>query len=288
MGTELTRRGVTLPTPLWSGAALLTHPEVVFQIHLENVAAGADILVANTFRTNPRTLHRAGCESQGQELIWRAVELARQATRSARKRIYVAASVAPVEDCYRPDWTPPDDELRREHIQLADQIARSGADLIWIETMGTAREALIAAESARAAGVGFALSFVTREDGRLLGGDALPDAIEAILPLRPAAIGLNCVPPTGLTLNLRALCAAIDLILTRTRLPRPEIAAYAHICNADPLPGWSHTESCDPRTYWDHARAWVEIGASIIGGCCGTTPEHISMLTDSASSHRAM
>ncbi len=279
MGTELARRGVSLPAPLWSAAALLTHPEIVREIHAENVAAGADILVANTFRTNPRTLRKAGREGRWRELTAQAVHLARGVADSANRRIIVAASVAPVEDCYSPMLTPADEELRNEHGVFAEQIASAGVDLIWIETMGTAREALIAAQAVRVAGVDFAVSFVLAEGGSLLGGDSLPAAIAAILPLRPVAIGLNCTPPSGLTRNLSTLAASLRRDCFEVGAACPAIAAYGHIGNAEPIPGWSFSENCGPEDYLGHARDWLRIGATIVGGCCGTTPAHIRRIS---------
>lgn len=278
MGTELARRGVAVPSPLWSAAALLTHPELVGQIHAENVAAGADILVANTFRTNPRTLRKAGLGNRWCELTTQAVELTRSAAASAGRRVIVAASVAPVEDCYRPNLTPSDEQLRSEHGLFADQIARSGVDMIWIETMGTAREALAAAQAARSAGLDFAISYVLAEGGTLLGGDGLPAAIAAILPLKPVAIGLNCIPPAGLTRNLGTLAVSLQREFSAAGATRPAIAAYGHIGNTAPIPGWSVAEDCCPEVYLNHVRDWLRAGASVIGGCCGTTPAHIRQI----------
>ncbi len=278
MGTELARRGVLLPAPLWSAAALLTHPEVVRQIHADNATAGADILVANTFRTNPRTLRKIGMPKRALELTARAIELARSVAGSTTRRIIVAASVAPVEDCYRPELVPADGELRDEHGVFAEQIAGIGVDLIWVESMGTGREALIAAEAARSAGVDFAVSFLATESGNLLGGDSLSSAIAAILPFEPVAIGLNCAPPTGITRNLAAIAWSLRRESAATKTRYPAICAYGHIGNAIPLPGWSYAESYGPEGYLKHARDWSRIGATIIGGCCGTTPEHIRQL----------
>jgi S-methylmethionine-dependent homocysteine/selenocysteine methylase len=83
MGTELERRGAPTPRPLWSAAALIGHPEVVEAIHRAYIAAGADIIVANTFRTNGRTLRSAGLLERGEALNRTAIELARRAVAAA-------------------------------------------------------------------------------------------------------------------------------------------------------------------------------------------------------------
>lgn len=280
-GTELTRRGVPTALPLWSAGALLTHREIVETIHREYVEAGADIVVANTFRTNVRTLRAAGLLERGGELNAVAMALARRAaeqpnvrdTRSASA--WVAASVAPVEDCYHPERVPDYDTLLGEHWQMMAWLRDAHAELVWIETMNTVREAKAAATAARGAGLEFAVSFVTGEGGDLLGGEPLEDAVAAIDALGPTAIGLNCIPPAGMTANLPRLAENVERRWRNRPRERPAIAAYAHIGNAEPIHGWSFSQAMSAEEYAGHARRWVELGATIVGGCCGTTPEHI-------------
>lgn len=274
-GTELARRGVPTPVPLWSAGALLTHASVVAEIHRDYAVAGADILVANTFRTNPRTLRRAGLLAEGLRLNCLAVDLARQAAAAAgaardpRSAPRIAASVAPVEDCYSPQLVPDEAALLAEHAEMVRWLADASPDLLWIETMNTVREARAAARCAADAGFEFAVSFVVRENGDLLSGEPLEAAVDVVEPFGPAAIGLNCIPPAGVTAALPRLARATT---------RP-LAAYAHIGNPDPISGWSFSQDVSPTEYARHARRWVELGARIVGGCCGTTPEHIRALS---------
>jgi len=262
-GTELERRGLDTAAPLWSANALLNAPDVVLAIHREYVEAGAEIVVANTFRTNPRTLQRAGRLADGAALNVMAVELARRA--SGRSGALVAASVAPVEDCYSPERVPSTAALQQEHEQMAIWLQRAGPDLVWIETMNTASEARIAAQAASRAGFAFAVSFVVRENGHLLSGEPLERAVAAIEGLEPLAIGVNCVPARGVAGVLREL----------RRLTHRPLVAYGHIGNPKPIPGWSYAHDATPEQYADCARAWLELGVTVVGGCCGTTPAHI-------------
>lgn len=272
-GTELSRRGVDTALPLWSAAALISHPEIVQAVHEDYVRAGADIVVANTFRSNPRTLARAGMLDRGPQLNRLAVELVRRAADTAGRPIVVAASVAPVEDCYRPDLVPSEAELRAEHALMARWLAEAGADLLWIETMNTAREARCAAAAAADRGLPFAVSFVPREDGALLGGDGLADAVAQVEPLGPVALGVNCIPPEGIGAALAAM---------RQLTQRP-LAVYAHLGNPQPITGWTFSSSISPRDYAQQARGWFECGANVVGGCCGTTPEHIRAVRGAAN-----
>jgi S-methylmethionine-dependent homocysteine/selenocysteine methylase len=271
-GTELERRGVPAALPLWSAAALDSAPDMVTAIHRGYIEAGADIIVANTFRTNIRTLARAGRIADGVRLNQQAVALARQAVAdaaapppSAGRCILVAASVAPVEDCYCPQRVPAAATLQSEHRQMMAWLQAAGPDLIWIETMTTIREARAAAEAAAMLTLPFVLSFTTQETGELLGGEPLADAVAAASPFGPLAIGVNCIPPRGLT-------ALLPRLRQLTTLP---LAAYAHVNNAAPIPGWTYAQMMDAEEYGRAAQRWLDLGAAIVGGCCGTTPEHI-------------
>lgn len=267
-GTELERRGIKLGLPLWSAAALTECPDLLAAIHREYASAGAEIIVANTFRTNVRTLRHAGCLADGPELNRSAIELVRRSLGADQDSILVAASVAPVEDCYSPERVPDEDVLHEEHRQMMGWLEAAQPDLVWIETMNTIREARAAAEAAVAASLPFAVSFVVAETGDLLSGEPLEEAVAAVEPLAPLTLGLNCIPPRGLTALLPRLRQASN---------RP-LAAYAHINNLTPIRGWSFAQSLSPTEYADFARQWLDLGANIIGGCCGTTPEHIKAI----------
>ncbi len=274
-GTELERRGVPAPRPLWSAAALDSDIDAVRQIHQDYVTAGTDIIVANTFRTNVRTLRTAGMEERGPALNRRAVEVARQATEIEQSRqraagalpsdVFVAASVAPVEDCYSPELAPGELVLVEEHARMLAWLKAAKPDLIWIETMNTVREARAAARAAANASLSFVVSFALREDGRLLSGEELEDAVAAVETFEPIAVGFNCIPPDGITAHLPRL----------RRAARRPLAAYAHVNNPTPTPGWSFSQDATPEQYARQVKRWLDLGASIVGGCCGTTPAHI-------------
>ena len=158
--------------------------------------------------------------------------------------------------------------LLDEHAQMMEWLKAAAPDLIWIETMGTVREARAAAQAAAAVGLPFAVSFVVQESGDLLSGEALEEAVAAVEPFDPLAIGVNCIPPRAIAEPLRRL---------RRSTARP-LSAYAHIGNLDPIRGWSYSQGLSPAEYADCARRWLDEGASIVGGCCGTTPAHIRAL----------
>lgn len=269
MGTELQRRRVDTGLPLWSARALMTHPETVLRIHREYAEAGADILTANTFRTTPRTFKKAGGADSSESLTALAVALARKAAdEDAGRTVLVAGSIAPLEDCYRPDLVPSEGELQEEHALQASRLARAGVDFVLLETMGTIREAVIALGAARETGNEVVVSFICKEHGRLFGGEPLADAVRAVARLKPAMVSLNCLPVRQVDETIDALKAA---------WPGPW-ALYANAGRPEDLDSGVIATAVSPDEYAEHAKRWLSEGARIVGGCCGTTPAHVAAL----------
>jgi S-methylmethionine-dependent homocysteine/selenocysteine methylase len=268
MGTELQRRGADTRLPLWSARALLESPELVAAIHRDEVAAGADVLTANTFRTHRRTLENEGLGERSRELTALAVRLARDATKDCGREVLVAGSLSPLEDCYRPDLVPDDPALEREHGEQASALAEAGADLILCETYNTVRELVAAARAARATGLPFIASMVTGGTGRL-SGEPIESAVRALDILEPDAFSINCVPARRLVFDLTRVASAA---------PDVPLAAYGNLGLPDDDMGWRFAESLSPAAYAECAVRWLEAGARLVGGCCGTTPEYTAAL----------
>ena len=291
LGTDLLARGARLPAPLWSAQALLDAPDLVETIHRENAEAGADVLTIASFRLHARNLDKSVCSLSQGELLATAVALARRAAsegsskvngdaalpetraegrRAARpsrgatrpsKKIFrgpwVAGSLAPLEDCYRPDRVPSEAEVSSEHHEMAHDLARAGVDLILVETMNTVREAAAASRAAAATGLPVVASCVTDGRGRLLSGEPVEDFARALLslPSPPDALGINCVAAEDLAGDLARLAAAA---------PGIPLAAY----------GNTFAKPVSPVDYAELVADWVRLGARLVGGCCGTTAAH--------------
>ncbi|MBT8484701.1 MAG: homocysteine S-methyltransferase family protein [Phycisphaerales bacterium] len=268
-GTELARRGVDISLPLWSARALLDAPEVVEAIHRDYLEAGAGAIITNTFRTHRRSLAKAGLGDQARALTHRAVEIARATRDRVKPAAKVLGSVAPLEDCYRPDLAPSPQACMAEHAEIIQDLLDAGVDDIVIETMSARHEAAAAAAVADNLCPGrWMMSFCLKTDGPpgvLLQGATLVD----MLPLLSGAhaVGVNCIDASKLTPQVELL---------RKLLPhRIRVAAYGNIGHADPDGSWTSSDALDPERYAAYARDWVRAGATIIGGCCGTTPETI-------------
>jgi S-methylmethionine-dependent homocysteine/selenocysteine methylase len=270
-GTELARRGVGTGLPLWSANALLTEEgrRVLQQIHADYLAAGAEILTTNTFRTHRRALVPGGYGARAFELTQAAVEIARAAIAQAPPGVprFLAGSISTLEDCYRPDLVPPDENCRTEHSERVHHLLQCGVDLLLIETMNSIREAVIAATLAVISGAAVIVSFVCDEKGWILSGESLSDAARELLPLGVSVIGVNCTPVPAIAAPLSELRAACG-----DEFP---LIAYGNIGHADDITGWVNTDAIDPIVYGEYASTWP---ARIIGACCGSTPAHIAQL----------
>jgi len=268
MGSELEHRGIPTTLPLWSAEALLTQPEVVLQIHRDYLAAGAEILITDTFRTTRRAFANNGGAEQAAGATALACALAQQARQEAQtgREIYIAGSIAPLEDCYSPELTPPQSEVEAEHAELVAQLKQGGVDFILLETMITARETLSGIRAIQEQGLPFAVSFCCNDALALLSGEPLQEVVSAVTAFQPLFIGINCI-------SLPIATSTVGQLRAMTSLP---ISVYAQ---GDGLAdGWTLAEEPHLQAYLQAASHWLAAGAQVIGGCCGTTPAYIRAL----------
>jgi homocysteine S-methyltransferase len=271
MGTEILRRGLPTTLPLWSAEVLLTHPEIVQQIHEDYINAGTEIIITNTFRTTERAFTKGSIADKAHDTTVLACQLVHQAVEQAKPShpVYVAGSIAPLEDCYSPELTPSPEDLQREHYTYAKDLVEGGADFLLLETMITLQETMAAVRAAEELNYPFAVSFCVNQQGKLLGGETLEQAVRAVEAANPLFIGVNCVSPEIATQMLRTL---------RELTTRP-LSVYAQGDGGpDDKQGWGFTEEKNREHYVAHAKQWIEAGAQVIGGCCGTNPTYIERL----------
>jgi S-methylmethionine-dependent homocysteine/selenocysteine methylase len=255
LGTELAARGVPTPAPAWSASAIDRAPEVVAAIHRDYAEAGATVHTAATFRTRRRQVG-----DRWEVLARRAVALARGAVPRGHR---IAGSIAPIEDCYRPDLSPADP--RPEHRELARALAAAGVDLLLCETFPHVGEALVAVEEAVATGVETWVSFTAGPDGALLTPAEVEAGAREAARRGASAVLVNCTAATMILPYVERLAAA--------GVP---FGAYANA--GPPGEGLGWTDAPDVERYAALAAAWARAGATLVGGCCGTGPAHIRAL----------
>ena len=273
MGTMLYEAGLPLDDCL--DATNRSHPEIVARIHLDYLNAGAAIIETNTFGANRFRLETHGLVDAVQDLNARGVRLAREAREISGSPALVAGSVGPTGRTLEPFGTLSREEAYAAFREQIECLLERGVDLLTIETMGNLDEMETAIQAAQDAGDLPIIAMMTfAEDGRTLTGNTPAEVIARLAALNVAVVGANCsVGPQRLLGSIRAMKAAVD----RLEGPRPALAAM-------PNAGWPTRVGdrliyrSSPEYFADFARRAVEAGASIVGGCCGTTPAHIAAM----------
>lgn len=260
MGTELERQGITLPSPEWTASAVRDAPDAVRAVHASYAAVGVDVHTAATFRTTARALSSEPGHFDWRRLVKQAVRLCRE---GAGAEARVAGSMAPLEDCYRPDLTPDEETLIREHDTLARCLADAGVDLLLVETIPTLRELAAAVHAAAMTELPVWAAVTLGPKGEYFGDDDILRAAAIAAEEGAEAFLINCTAAKFVAPILERLEPFVE---------RPPIlGAYANtIFPGDP--------GLSPAEYAREAARWVENGADIVGGCCGTTTEHIAAL----------
>src|SRR2546425_12455788 len=149
-----------------------------------------------------RRIGPPGLERKANQLVRRAVELAREAREQAGKAsdsVAIAGVISPLEHCFRPDLTPPLDQCRTEHREIVEEMKAAGVDFILLESMNGVAEGQVACEVARSSGLSFWGSFVVREDRRLLRKEPLVETVKAVLALGAVVVVVYCAPLVEVT-----------------------------------------------------------------------------------------
>lgn len=276
MGTELKERGEDISLPLWSAGPLLSNPDMVREIHIENIDAGADLITTNTFRTQKRTMEKAGFklnelsyESTAKELTLEAVELAAEAVLIAGDHVLIAGCSAPVDDCYRPDLVPDTDTLCTEHYEHIMNLEEGGVDLHLAETMMTIKEISAVLNQLHKSGREYMISLLCRNENELYSAEPVSEAMNIINKFSASAVLINCIHPASAEAILRNLKQLTDIPL----------GVYANVGNPEKKNGEVFEKEVTVDQYYKFAKKWKELGVKIIGGCCGTDPSYIKKIS---------
>ncbi len=263
MGSMLQTRG--LPPGVSPELFCLEKPEVLFGVHADYAAAGADVLTTNTFGGTRFKLD-PGLEPFN--FNRRMAAAAREAADRAGRRVFVAGSVGPTGKFLKPLGELDFEDLIAAFVEQIRGLAAGGADLLMIETqfdIAEARAAVVAAR--RVCDLPLAVS-MTYEAGVTLTGSSVEVCVATLANLGADVVGMNCsAGPAGMAEAAAALLAASPvpvLIQPNAGLPRLENGRTVF-----PL---------GPEDFAEAVTAFARAGAQLVGGCCGTTPEHIAAL----------
>ena len=276
-GSELGRRKLTSSTT-WSGDPMITHPEVVREIHEEYIEAGAEIIITNTFSTGRDVLEPAGLGDRVAEANRQGIEAAVQARRNTgtEDTVVIAASVSTMAPKSHGEVPVPYNRALETYREQLGELARGGADVAVAEMLVRVSDTLAAIDAAAELGlpVWVGLSLVPEGDELYLGiegrhgGETLQDAIDALEGKDVAALFVMHTPVDE---------TAPGLEIVREKWAGT-FGAYAHFRGGGGVT--PNPNALDPRQYLEYAKGWSQQGARIIGGCCGTRPEHIRALRE--------
>ena len=276
-GTDIQSRGVPMASETWCAEANLTHPAVVRCVHEDYIAAGAEIVTANTYPTSPLLFNALGREKDMVRIDKEAVRIAREASDG---RVAVAGSfsvmrpIDPGVDRVKKysEWSEKD--ARSLMRNKAQSMADAGVDLIMMEMMRDGDYSLWATEAAVATGLPVWVGIATepREDGRLSGFARpeclLEDVVKALGATGADVLSIMHTLPNHVGPALR---------IAREIWPGP-LGAYPE-SGFFKMPDWQFVDIIEPSALVAEARDWQKAGATIFGGCCGTNPQHIKALS---------
>jgi homocysteine S-methyltransferase len=283
LGTELSKRGFDLPSfkdSIWSAQALMDDPELILEIHKDNIAAGCDVITTSNYYATPLTLKAKDPNLDFIALTETALCLAEDAVKTSNKEVLIAGSFPPINISYRPDLTPPRNELEDFYEALAG-VYKDRVDIILCETMSSIYEADIAANIASTHFSKVWVSWTTR--------GLNPSILPSNEDLQTAAIAVSKYNLDCQLIN----CGHADLVTESLKILKtcvPDIGVYANssvnsmeketlkIFNSVDDVHHHHSIPITPSAYANFAKEWMSMGCKVIGGCCRTSPEHIRMI----------
>ena len=254
------------------------HPERVRSLHRRFIEAGADIVLTNSFGGNRHRLKLHNAQGQVREINVAAAKNARAEADAAGRPVYVGGSIGPTGEIMEPVGALSHTEAVDSFAEQAMALKEGGVDVLWIETMSSEEELRAAVEGAARAGLPIVTTMSFDTNGRTMMGITPKafGAITAALPTQPVAIGANCgVGASELVATVLGISEA-----------RPDAAVVAKGNCGIPqyVDGHIHYTGT-PELMADYARIALDAGARIIGGCCGTSPEHLASMRRSLESY---
>ena len=275
LATELERRGADLKDPLWSAKVLVEDPDAIRGVHEAYFEAGADVAISASYQATFEGLAGRGIErADAARLMRRSVELAREAASGDQ---VVAASVGPYGAMlgngaeYTGDYDKDEDELVEFHVPRIEALAEAGPDVFAVETIPSFVEAgALVRALERVPEIPAWVSFSCRDGGHVCDGTPIASAVEVVAAAPSVvAVGVNCTSP----LHVERLVETISATTDKPVVCYPNRGSFW-----DPMrKAWTDPPRQDARPPL-RPLAWKEAGASMIGGCCGTTPDDIAAI----------
>lgn len=273
LATELERSGHDLHDPLWSARVLIEDPDAIRAVHAAYFAAGADVAISASYQATFEGFSGRGIDGpRATALMRKSVELAREAADGDR---LVAASVGPYGAMlgngaeYTGDYDRDEDELVEFHVRRMEALAGAEPDLFAVETIPSIVEAAALARALeKVQEVPAWVSFSCRDGTHICDGTPIDAAVRTVANgPSVVAVGINCTPP----LHAESLVETVSATTDKPVVCYPNRGSFW-----DPMrKAWTDPPRQDARPPL-RPLDWKRAGASLIGGCCGTTPEDIA------------
>jgi len=275
-GTELEQRGVSMHGTAWSAEALLTAPDIVQAVREDYIRAGADIITCNSFSLAKHMLLRAGLDKQFRRLNTEAIAVARKARKKAANQpVAIAGSIAPTTFCADPHHCyPPLADAFSWYEEQALILAEAGADILLIEMIEDITQGSLAVKAALTTGLPVWLGFSCRRNAQ---GELMLWEFEHTLAEGVEAVG-RFGGDAAFIMHTETRDAADALAILSAHWQGIR-GVYAH-SGEFIMPNWQFSNVISPEAYACAARQWVDMGAHIVGGCCGIGPAHIRLLKE--------
>jgi len=282
MGRELKRMGAPFTQPLWSAQALIEAPELVALAHENFIASGAEIIIANSYACVPFHLGDDLYQSDGARLAKEAAQIAQDVVKRSQKPVLVAGAIPPAFGSYRPDLFKAEEGA--VIFQTLFDAQAPYVDLWIAETISSMEELhtiqSVLAQSDQPCHYAFSLQDDSNDQALLRSGEAIQQAVESVCNAGGDGIFFNCSIPEVMA---QAVKCAKEITDNYSR--NIEIGVYAN--NFAPI-GDDHEANdtmqamreLTPQAYLAYCQQWHQLGATVIGGCCGIGPEHIQALSD--------
>jgi methionine synthase / methylenetetrahydrofolate reductase(NADPH) len=254
-----------------------SHAEAVFRVHQAYIEAGAQVIETNTFGANRRKLDQHGLSERVTELNQRGVKIAREAREAAKHEVLIAGSIGPLGIAQHVRDLP-DDEMRAIFKEQAGALEERGVDFFILETFSDIEELIAAIDGIRSfSRLPIVASTTYSEEGTTFGGTRPQDTWEQLKEKSIQAVGANCtVGPQPLLPLLRELAGCTSLPLSAM----PNAGFPKRVGDRIVYPRSS------PEYFALFAEEAADLGVRLIGGCCGTTPEHVHAMVEAVKKLR--
>lgn len=274
MGTELERSGVPMDDKVWSGRSVMSHPEIILQVHEAFITAGAEVIIANTFAAARHMLEPGGLGDYVRDINLRAVRLAQQARdNAAQVPVAIAGSICEWAPTDVPKWQQPE-AVGSSTREQAEILVEAGVDLIALEMCEQIEFSIAAIDAVLEFDIPVWIGMSARRH----------QGCSTLTVFDDAALNFEDL--------VKALCAYPAMMMNIMHTPVPDVDEALTILKQYwngpigvypesgyfTMPNWQFVDIIKPGELVEFAKRWVDGGVRMVGGCCGLGPQHIAAL----------